>query len=273
MTAFVSAMASVLVLAAEPAPAPAAPEPFNVLGERTLFEPPLAHPRSPEFALLVILNAGSDRVTGVMGSRIPFLNFHTGDLHLQIGFDAGVWTDLRMVSNVFGFPLTAVDYLFGVPFMASYGPFSASLELSHISAHLGDGVLMPRDPIKYTREFARLVVAYALTTHELALRFYAGGQLLLHTVPQVPPGAVEVGVEARFERWAAVQPYVALTGLYQGDTGTFDVSGQLGVYLARERARAFSFRFALAGYWGSDRRGQFLGDSLGRLTLGIYGRY
>lgn len=269
--ALVSAIASLLVQAAEP-PAPP-PERFNVLGERTLFEPPLAHPRSPEFSLVVILNPGSDRVTGVMGSRIPFLNLHQGDLHLQLGFDAGVWTDLRMVSNVFGFPLTAVDYLFGVPFMAKYGPFSASLELSHISAHLGDGVLMPRDPIKYTREFARLVVAYALTTHQLALRFYAGGQLLLHTVPQVPPGAAEVGVEARYERWAAVQPYVALTGLYHGDTGTFDVGSQLGVFLASISSRAFSFRFALAGYWGSDRRGQFLGESIGRITAGIYGRY
>lgn len=257
--------------AAEP-PAPP-PERFNVLGERTLFEPPLAHPRSPEFSLVVILNPGSDRVTGVMGSRIPFLNLHQGDLHLQLGFDAGVWTDLRMVSNVFGFPLTAVDYLFGVPFMAKYGPFSASLELSHISAHLGDGVLMPRDPIKYTREFARLVVAYALTVQQVAFRFYVGGQLLLHTVPQVPPGAAEVGVEARYERWAAVQPYVALTGLYHGDTGTFDVGSQLGVFLASISSRAFSFRFALAGYWGSDRRGQFLGESIGRITAGIYGRY
>lgn len=272
MTALVAALASTVVLAAEPPP-PAPPERFNVLGERTLFEPPLAHPRSPEFALVVILNPGSDRVTGVMGSRIPFLNFHTGDFHLQVGFDAGVWTDLRMVSNVFGFPLTAVDYLFGVPFMAKYGPLSASLELSHISAHLGDGLLMPRDPIKYTREFARLVVAYTLTTHQVTMRFYAGGQLLLHTVPQVPPGAAEVGVEARYERWDAVQPYVALTGLYQGDTGTFDVGSQLGVFLASVSSRAFSFRFALAGYWGSDRRGQFFGDSMSRVTVGIYGRY
>ena len=273
MTSLVlSVIASSMLLASE-APVAREPAPFNVLGERTLFEPPLAHPRSPEFSLVVILTGSSDRVTGVMGSRIPFLNFHAGDLHLQVGFDAGVWTDLRMVSNVFGFPLTAVDYLFGVPFMASYGPFSASLELSHISAHLGDGVLMPREAIKYTREFARLLVAYAITTHQVALRVYAGGQLLLHTIPAVPIGAGEVGVEARGEWWSAVQPYVAVTGMYQGDTGTFDVGSQLGVYLASASSRSFSFRVALAGYWGSDRRGQFLGESLSRITAGIYGRY
>ncbi len=273
MTALVvSAIASCMVLATEAPQAPA-PERFNVLAERTVFEPPLAHPRSPEFALVVILNPGSDRVTGVMGSRIPFLNLHHGDLHLQLGFDAGVWTDLRMVTNVFGFPLTAVDYLFGVPIMASVGPFSASFELSHISAHLGDGVLMPRDAIKYTREFARLLVAWAPTWQEVAFRFYAGGQLLLHTVPQVPLGSGEVGVEARLDRWSAVQPYVAVTGMYQGDTGTFDLSSQLGAYLARPSSRSLSFRVALAGYWGSDRRGQFLGESLARITAGIYGRY
>ncbi|MBE2248993.1 MAG: DUF1207 domain-containing protein [Myxococcus sp.] len=272
MTFVFSALATTMLLASE-APAPNEPERFNVLGERTLFQPPLAHPRSPEFALVVILNAGSDRVTGVMGSRIPFLNLHQGDLHLQLGFDAGVWTDLRMVTNVFGFPLTAVDYLFGLPLMASYGPFSAVLELSHISAHLGDGVLTPRDPIKYTREFARLLVAWAVTTHQVALRVYGGGQVLLHTVPEVPRGSGELGVEARLERWAAVQPYAAVTGMYQGDTGTFDVGSQLGVYLATASARSFSFRVALAGYWGSDRRGQFLGDALSRITAGVYGRY
>ncbi len=273
MTALLVSAISWSLLAAGEAPITPEPERFNLLAERTVFEPPLAHPRSPEFALVIILNPGSDRVTGVMGSRIPFLNLHLDALHLQLGFDAGVWTDLRMVTNVFGFPLTAVDYLFGFPFMASYGPFSASLELSHISAHLGDGALMPREAFKYTREFARLVVAWAVTTHQVALRLYAGGQVLLHTVPEVPPGAAEVGVEARLERWSAVQPYAAVTGLYHGDTGTFDGGAQLGVFLARLSSRAFSFRVAVAGSWGSDRRGQFFGESTARLTAGIYGRY
>jgi hypothetical protein len=268
-----SALASALLFAAEkpPAPAPAAPPApsptparVNVLAERTLFQPPLAHPRSPEFSLVVLLNPGSDRVTGVMGARIPFLNVHVGDVHLQLGFDAGVWTDLRMVTNVFGFPLTAVDYLFGIPLMAAWGPFSASFELSHISAHLGDGVLMPRAPIKYTREFARLLLAYSVTTHQVALRVYAGGTLLLHTIPQLPPGAAEVGVE---------QPYVAVTGMYHQDTGSFDVGSQLGVLLATASSRAFTFRVALAGYWGSDRRGQFLGESIGRVSVGVFGRF
>lgn len=267
-----TALASSLLLAAEE-PESKPPEPVNVLGERTLFEPPYAHPRSPEFGLVVILNHASDRVTGVMGARIPFLNVHSGGLHLQFGFDASTWTDLRMVSHVFGFPMTSVDYLFGIPMMASYGPFSAVLELSHISAHLGDGLLTPRDAIKYSREFARLLGAYTLTAHQLSFRFYGGGQVLLHTFPNVPRGAAEVGVEARLQRWAAVQPYAAVTAMYQGDVNSFDASGQLGVFLATASSRAFSFRVALAGYWGSDRRGQFLGDSLARVTVGLYGRF
>jgi hypothetical protein len=82
-----------------------------------------------------------------------------------------------------------------------------------------------------------------------------------------------VGVEARGEFWTAVQPYVALTGMYHQDTSSFDVSSQLGVFLATQSSRAFSFRVALAGYWGSDRRGQFLGESIGRVSVGIYGRF
>ncbi|MDX2012331.1 MAG: DUF1207 domain-containing protein [Myxococcaceae bacterium] len=253
------------------APAPA--RSFNVLQERTLFEPPLAHPRSPELALEVILNGPSDRVTGVIGARIPFFNFHLGEVHLQIGFDAGSWTDLRMLSHVFGFPLTAVDYLFGVPFMVAWGPFSASFELSHISAHLGDGLAMPRAPLKYTREYARLLAAYSVRGGPFVMRFYAGAQFLLHTIPTLPPWGAEVGAEVRAETSRAVEPYAAVTGLYHQDTGTFDVSSQVGVYLVRESARAFTLRLAFSAYAGSDRRGQFLGESMQRVRFGLYGRF
>jgi hypothetical protein len=259
------------VALAEPPAEPA--RPFNVLQERTLFEPPLAHPRSPELSLEVILNGPSDRVTGVIGARIPFFNLHVGDLHLQLGFDAGAWTDLRMVSNVFGFPLTAVDYLFGIPLMAAYGPWSFVLELSHISAHLGDGVLEPRPAIKYSREFLRGLAAWSTTVAWLALRVYGGGQFVVHTFPEVPRWGAELGVEARAEISQTVEPYVALTGMYHQDTNSFDVGSQVGVYLARKTARAFTLRLAFSGYWGSDRRGQFLGDSMQRVRVGLFGRF
>lgn len=255
------------------AEAPAPARSFNVLQERTLFEPPLAHPRSPELALEVILNGPSDRVTGVIGARIPFFNFHVGEVHLQVGFDAGSWTDLRMLSHVFGFPLTAVDYLFGVPFMVAYGPLSASFELSHISAHLGDGLAEPRPALKYTREYARLLVAYSVKSGSFAMRFYGGGQFLLHTIPSLPPWGAEVGAEVRASASPVVEPYAAVTGMYHQDTGTFDVSSQVGVYLVRETARAFTLRVAFSAYAGSDRRGQFLGESMQRVRFGLYGRF
>ncbi|MCA2981988.1 MAG: hypothetical protein INH37_27255, partial [Myxococcaceae bacterium] len=54
MTALLTAvMAAATLAAGEPAVTPA-PAPVNVLAERTLFEPPYAHPRSPEFALVVL---------------------------------------------------------------------------------------------------------------------------------------------------------------------------------------------------------------------------
>lgn len=247
-----------------------------------VFQPPLANPRSPEMALVSRSFEQPNTVTGVIGGRLPLVTLQIWDgngisdpaFALQLGIDAGSWSQLLLEENT-TFPLLAVDYLIGLPLMARYKSLSAMIAISHISAHLGDGQPTRRGRIVYSREFSSFRLAYALEEFGFYLRIYSGGGYIIHTIPEIlDPGFAGGGAELMLPKlFDFLSPYGAFDLTWNGDVDSIDTATQLGIYLTSSERIIPSVRLAISTYDGSDRIGQYIGERINYLGLGIHFSY
>jgi hypothetical protein len=210
--------------------------------------------------------------------RLPLVTYQASDLLLQLGIDGGSWSELRselQAEGVNAFALLAGDYLIGIPLMGSYGSWSWAINISHISSHLGDGERGKRKPIVYSREISTLRISYTVDSLNSHLRLYGGGGMINHTIPRnLNPWFGGGGIELTLPRYyGIIRPYGAMDLAWNGDSGGFGLSGQVGFYFVPEDPARFNVRFAATAYEGSDRIGQNLGKQIRQFGFGIYFRY
>jgi hypothetical protein len=252
--------------------------------ERALFVPALANPRSPEIGMEMRLTTPFDNFTATAGARLPLITLGVGRHAFQIGLDGCVWTALSRTPNGIYFPVSTVDYQITVPIMWRSGDWSAEVMLSHISAHRADGFTgpyplapdgQPRGAFKYSREFVQAELSRDMRAGDFQLRAYA----MIGYIVRVAPADLQRGMAGG--GWEvtgpllrrAVRPYGAVDATWNQDTGTVDVSGQLGLWLAPSPHAIVQTRIALGFYSGSDRRGQEVGEARERFGLGFYFRF
>lgn len=249
---------------------------------RAIFQPPLAHPRSPEFFAQTDLNTGFTQFSVAMGARMPLVTYTPEfwplpkPLVFQFGFDAGVWSELgRAGKNLDSyFPVFSADYLAGLVFMARYGEWALDAEASHISAHLVDGSPFQKR-IVYSREYWRVRLSRDFQFgNGSSIRLYAGYGNMVRTLPRrIGDFMVGGGVEVVSQRLAWFRPFFAADVTYNDDAKRGDFSLQWGTFITRHDDEILKVRLALEYYDGSDRRGQFLGDLRRRFGMGLYARF
>lgn len=254
----------------------------ELFGGRAIFQPPLANPRSPEFFAQTDVTTGFTQFSVAMGSRIPLVTWTPEfwplerPLVLQFGADVGVWSELGRSGAKLDsyFPVFSADYLAALIAMVRYGEWAADFEASHISAHLVDGSPFS-DRIVYSREFwrARLSRDFAFRNGS-SIRLYAGYGQMIRTLPRkIGDWMLGGGMEVVSPRISWFRPFAAFDVTYNDDVKMTDVAIQWGTFITRHDNELVKVRFALEYYQGSDRRGQFLGDTRQRLGLGLYARF
>lgn len=221
------------------------------LPREALWALPVADTRSSLSRVLVRPQEGGARIDTAIGADFPFLEARFGGWRAQVGLAAGVFMDFDAAGSL-TFDLETFDGRFGLPVDVAHGPWSARLELTHLSAHYGDGVRQgeerPTNLDPYSREFVTLQVARTLPW----TRVYAGMRALVHAFPEADPWAVQVGVQAAPP--GPVAPYLA-TDLQLADEHDWApaLAAQLGV---EARAAGRRLRVGLATRTGPDDTGK-----------------
>jgi hypothetical protein len=168
---------------------------FSFYSGPLLFKPLVANTFEPRVGVTWRIDGNHLRLD--IGNSIDLLQyrFENPKKLLTIGSDFFTYTML-VGEKHFHFPVTAVDYLFGVNVnfkdTLDTGVLSSRFRLSHISAHFVDGHFDGTkdawkegiNPHVYSREFFDLAVAYEPST---ALRGYIGTILLYHVDPTALP--------------------------------------------------------------------------------------
>ena len=174
---------------------------------------------------------------------------------LSFGADFFTYTRLRKQNN-FKFPVETIDYMFGINFgykitEVNSRDFGFRLRISHISAHLVDGLYEAdstkwknnRQPFVYSREFVELFPYYRIS----GFRTYIGFTYLFHTLPSdFKKIILQVGADYFIEclKTESFTPFVAydlkLSGYskYQA-TNTLNA----GIKFGKPESRGFSLLF------------------------------
>jgi len=145
--------------------------------------------------------------TSVDVVEFPF-DLAANPVELRVGADFFTYTRLRSEAN-FRFPVETSDYFFGVnsSFAWQYSHelhALARLRVAHISSHLVDGTPNFTQTFVYSREFIDLVAAVQWKS----LRFYAGGAVLFHTIPDrfgVFTPQIGMDVDTPFAQFGAME--------------------------------------------------------------------
>ncbi|MGQ9819184.1 MAG: DUF1207 domain-containing protein [Candidatus Kapaibacteriales bacterium] len=123
-----------------------------------------------------------------IGSTIDLFCLKSDDsLRVFWGTDFFTLTQLRSEGK-FKFPVETIDYFFGMNIsirsIYNWGIINSRVRLSHISAHLADGLakdtLFSRIPFVYSREFIELTSAYLYEN----FRFYFTFEFIFSSLPK-----------------------------------------------------------------------------------------
>ncbi|MBL7999706.1 MAG: DUF1207 domain-containing protein [Candidatus Kapabacteria bacterium] len=149
---------------------------------RVLFKQLLANPI--EARIGTMYQATDNRLRLDIGHTFDLMSVaSSSDFNAVLGGDFFTYTRLRSEGNL-KFPVETVDYFFGVNSSLQWKSpqvlYDARIRLSHISAHLTDGVadangtLQPK-PFVYSREFVDII---ASVIFDNTYRVYAGGTFI-----------------------------------------------------------------------------------------------
>lgn len=270
---------------------PAKAADFTAFEGRPLYESSLANHRSPEFSI-------SGRNSSYLGQNISYLEAAMGkDFSLitvtlenknQIQFAMGAGTWLTLGYKEGAFPLLTQDFLVNGALAFRSENLTLALKYNHISAHMGDGMerLLEEnldipgpiaeeiaEPFAYSREFLSFHMDYRWNRGVIKRRAYMNVGYAVRMIPR-DLGKYFIGAGAEIvvtELWWA-GPFVAVDMTYNNDVDMFDFTGQLGIFLLTESEDYITMRLALTGHYGSDRRGQLVGQELRQIGVGIFVR-
>ncbi len=141
-----------------------------------------------------------------IGATRDIYQYKMGKRIYSIGADLFTYTRARAQSN-FKFPVETIDYMFGLN--AGYRIFYMGIDyairvrLSHISAHLVDGLYESeneqwknnREPFVYSKEFIE-TFSYLKTS---GFRIYIGLTYIFHVIPEeIKKGIFQIGFDYYF---------------------------------------------------------------------------
>ncbi|HLG32642.1 MAG TPA: DUF1207 domain-containing protein [Ignavibacteriaceae bacterium] len=221
---------------------------------------------------------GIEKVQINIGTSHDVIHFISDGRVISLGADFFTYTRARNEDN-FRFPVETIDYLFGVnagyKFLQDKSEWGVRLRLSHISAHLVDGLfnsdtnewLDGRKPFVYSREFIEMLGYYNLS----GLRIYAGVNYNLHIIPgTIKKGVLQLGFD-----YYAVQlstgsctPFIAYDfklSAIEEYTGNNTISA--GIKFGNPYSRGFSIFTSY--YSGKSNHGEFFDLSENYFTIGI----
>ena len=190
---------------------------------RLLFHPLVANPFEARMGMEKALD--ENFLTLEIGNSVDLLAWRgvgrDSTSELRVGADFFTWSHL-LSSNDFRFPVQTVDYLFGlnagwVSSSQADHRWEARLRLAHISAHLVDGSYdnynhqwVQQEPFTYSREFVDVIGAFTRNIEGLRFRFYAGGTVLIHSIPAgFGVVAPHWGVEYHGDPSQSLVPFIA----------------------------------------------------------------
>ncbi len=156
-----------------------------------LLAPNFSDPLEAKISTQFLLN-GEDKIDLYIGLSRDLIHYVLNPrIVFAIGTEFFNWTLMDRKRN-FKFPVNAVDYFFGIYFV-NYQRFrnfdwSNRLRVSHISAHLSDGMYdnltnqwkNNQEPFTYSREFVQWTTSILYRN----VKLYFDTQFLFHSIPE-----------------------------------------------------------------------------------------
>lgn len=198
-----------------------------------------------------------------MGDRFSIYSYNAHCGHFHFGIEAAVWAVFEAKTN--SLALLNADYFVGFPLAYFYRNFSARLRLYHQSSHLGDELLLEKDPyihrLNPSMEVVDLFAAYAFNPSFL---LFGGVGYVVRSDDsyKVKPWSLQYGFNYEIKKLMVcvsnleAYPYL---GVYfanlQNDKWHLDTTVAIG-YQA-DKSYGHKVRLCLEGHDGYSLEGQF----------------
>lgn len=208
-----------------------------------------------ETANTLVFRGGAPSIEGEVGDTAGLLRLEAGELAVQLELGAGIFLGF-LPGEQLTFGIVTVDGLIRVPISAAWGPWRASLEWAHHSAHYADGVryddALPSNTDGYSREWLRMLGSCELPW----VQPYLGVRQLVHSIPEAPGLGVQAGLKAHGARDLSWYQALDVTANAEFDWQP-RLAYQGGLRLRGPQAQVF--RAGLAAYRGPALAGKRAG--------------
>lgn len=213
-----------------------------------------------------------------IGTTQDFFTIQDSSITYSFGADLFTYTRLRS-ENDFKFPVETIDYFFGINIglkkLISDGNYGLRFRLSHVSAHLVDGLYDGQNtqwrnglsPFVFSKEFIELFPFYQYKN----LRAYLGLTYIFHVIPDViGKGIYQLGFDyyltqlsfGDFTPLAAVDYKISSTSEYYGN-----IIAAVGVKFGKVNSKGFSLLFTY--YKGKSIHAEFFNQDEIYSTIGF----
>jgi len=241
-----------------------------------LFEPLMADPRWPRFAISYLLFTDNGDLNNIIasaiGGTIPvYEDDHTFPGTWQVAIQAGAFAinDLDTSS----WDLLNSDYRFGLAFINRKGSLARLFRVYHFSTHAGDEAILNSG---IGREAISYEAVDALFSYDLGkwLRVYGGGAYRFSRNPKgFDPLSFQYGFELKSPRqYLSVLRPVAGANFYTKEENHWrtELSLRLGAEIETQHTIWHKVQFLIGYFNGPSPYGQFLYQSQEYLDFGIH---
>ncbi|MBX7042555.1 MAG: DUF1207 domain-containing protein [Ignavibacteria bacterium] len=219
-----------------------------------------------------------------IGASADIAGVKSGNSIYSAGIDFFTFSNLRSESN-FKFPVDAIDYYFGINLnlknrLSKRSDIQARLRAGHISSHLEDGHIYENTdtiftPFVFSKEFIDLSAIYEYRPgSKFLLKGQGGINFIFHSIPaEISPFSGQIGFEARYLIADVLSLYASneVTIAEVNSSVNLNESFEGGVRLGRLNSRGITIFFSY--YDGQDFRGQYYGEYLNTLGIGLKFNY
>ena len=210
------------------------------------------------------LEAQDSRNIGAsMGKRFAITDIlYYGPIACQLDVEANTNIGLYRAYNE-SFKLRTMDFFIGIPVVINYEDLFYTLEMNHISDHMGDGFNRKTldKKIIYSREYVSNFLTYRILNKHGKISPYIGVGKVLRVYPsRLGSKFIEVGVEA----FLMEDVFVYSNFEYNQDTRYLNQTFRTGI-------KPFeNLGFYVNFYTGADKRGQFYKKYITYQTIGVF---
>ena len=249
---------------------------WSLFPDERLFQPLIADPRWPHFAMSYEYFRRSEfpklkNVGAVsLGETFECVGYESESAgRFALGLQPAIFAIFNM--DALSHDLVNADYRIAVPLDYRYGLFSAEARVLHQSSHLGDEFLLdtPTQRINLSYEAVELLVSVETGK----LRFYAGAADIVHSEPDLDPWSAQAGVELMLPTFLgdAMSPLLAVDLKARQETDwSPDLCVRFGVEFASPEKQRRRVQLLLEYYRGRNPNGQFYLERVEYLGVGLH---